>query len=60
MTDVAEAAQQQLHRNPKAQVCSTTVPPELPDAVELRVTGEVEFVDDADLTRKVAEEQGLP
>ena len=30
---------------------------DLPDAVEMRVTGEAEFVDDADLTHKVAQER---
>lgn len=57
MTMSPKQFSEQLHGNSKVEVCFYNGAMELPDAVEMRVTGEVEFVDDADLTRKVAEER---
>jgi pyridoxamine 5'-phosphate oxidase len=57
MTMSPKRFSEQLHRNPKAEVCFYNGATELPDAMELRVTGQVEFIDDADLTHKVAEER---
>jgi uncharacterized pyridoxamine 5'-phosphate oxidase family protein len=47
----------QLHANPKVEVCFYNGATELPDARMMRVTGAVEFVDDAELVRKVSEER---
>lgn len=47
----------QLHRNPRVEVCFFNGAAELPDARTMRVAGEVEFLDDVELTRKVAEER---
>jgi len=47
----------QLHQNPKVEVCFYNGASELPDAQMMRLTGAVEFVDDAELVRKVSEER---
>ena len=47
----------QLHRNPKVEVCFYNGATELPEAQMMRLTGAVEFVDDAELTRKVSDER---
>jgi pyridoxamine 5'-phosphate oxidase len=57
MTMSPKGFSRQLHANPKVEVCFYNGATELPDAVEMRVTGEVEFVDDAELTHKVAQER---
>jgi len=46
----------QLHQNPKVEVCFYNGATELPDAKMMRLTGAVEFVDDAELVRNVSEE----
>jgi uncharacterized pyridoxamine 5'-phosphate oxidase family protein len=57
MTMSPKRFSEQLHQNPKVEVCFFNGASDLPDARTLRVTGPVEFVDDAVLTRKVAEER---
>jgi len=47
----------QLHQNPKVEVCFYNGATELPEAQMMRLTGAVEFVDDAELVRKVSEER---
>jgi pyridoxamine 5'-phosphate oxidase len=58
MTMSPKSLSQQLHANPKVEICFYNGADELPDARMMRVSGEVEFVDDAGLTRRVAEERG--
>jgi pyridoxamine 5'-phosphate oxidase len=48
---------QQLHANPKAEVCFYNGAVELADSQSMRVTGAVEFVDDPDLIHKVSAER---
>ena len=57
MTMSPKRLSEQLHRNPKVEICFFNGAGELPDAEAMRVTGAVEFMDDAELTRKVAEER---
>lgn len=57
MTMSPKRLSEQLHQNPKVEVCFYNGATDLPDGRMLRVTGAVEFVDDAELTRKVAEER---
>ena len=47
----------QLHANPKVEVCFYNGAAELPDARSMRVTGAVEFVDDAELVARVCDER---
>ena len=47
----------QLHRNPKVEVCFYNGATELPEAKMMRLTGAVEFVDDAELVKKVSDER---
>ena len=47
----------QLHQNPKVEVCFYNGAAELPEAQMMRLTGAVEFVDDAELVRKVSAER---
>ena len=47
----------QLHENPKVEVCFYNGATELPEAKMMRLTGAVEFVDDAELVKKVSEER---
>jgi uncharacterized pyridoxamine 5'-phosphate oxidase family protein len=57
MTMSPKGFSHQLHHNPKVEVCFFNGAAELPDARSMRVTGEVEFVDDAELVHKVSEER---
>lgn len=50
---------EQLKSNPKVEVCFYNNPADLQGAKQMRVTGEVELVDDEELTRKVAEERAF-
>jgi pyridoxamine 5'-phosphate oxidase len=45
----------QLHKNPKVEVCFYNNPAELPQAKQMRVTGEVEFVEDAEIKQQIYE-----
>lgn len=45
----------QLHKNPKTEVCFYNNPPELPQAKAMRITGEVEFLEDQELIEKAYE-----
>ena len=47
----------QLHHNPKVEVCFYNGATELPEAQMMRLTGAVEFVDDAELVKKVSAER---
>jgi uncharacterized pyridoxamine 5'-phosphate oxidase family protein len=47
----------QLHANPKVEVCFYNGAAELQDARMMRVTGEVEFVDDQELIHKISVER---
>jgi uncharacterized pyridoxamine 5'-phosphate oxidase family protein len=47
----------QLHGNPKVEVCFYNGATELAEAQMMRLTGVVEFVDDAELIHKVSEER---
>jgi pyridoxamine 5'-phosphate oxidase len=47
----------QLHANPKVEVCFYNGASELAEAKMMRLTGAVEFVDDAELVKKVSEER---
>jgi pyridoxamine 5'-phosphate oxidase len=57
MTMSPKELSEQLHRDPRVEVCFFNGAAELPDARSLRVTGTVEFVDDADLVHRVSEER---
>ena len=52
MTMSPKGFSHQLHDNPKVEVCFYNGASELSDAVEMRVTGAVEFVHDAELTTR--------
>ena len=43
----------QLHKNPKVEICFYNNPPELQNAKQMRLRGEMEFLDDAELKKKV-------
>jgi pyridoxamine 5'-phosphate oxidase len=58
MTLSPKSLSRQLHANPKVEICFYNGAAELPEARMMRVAGEVEFVDDAGLTHRVAEERG--
>lgn len=47
----------QLHANPRVEVCFYNGAEELPEAKMMRVTGEVEFIDDQELVHKVSVER---
>jgi pyridoxamine 5'-phosphate oxidase len=47
----------QLHANPKVEVCFYNGATELPDARMMRLTGAVDFLDDAELVKKVSDER---
>ena len=49
----------QLKKNAKVEVCFYNSPAELQNAKQMRVTGEVEFVDDEALQKKVTAERGF-
>ncbi len=57
MTMSPKSLSAQLHRDARVEVCFYNGAADLPDARMMRVAGEIEFVDDADLTRKVAAER---
>jgi pyridoxamine 5'-phosphate oxidase len=57
MTMTRKSLSRQLHTNPKVEICFFNGACGLPDAQMMRVSGEVEFVDDDGLTRRVAEER---
>ena len=57
MTMSPKAFSAQLHANPKVEVCFYNGAGELPEARMMRLTGAVEFVDDAGLVKKVSEER---
>jgi uncharacterized pyridoxamine 5'-phosphate oxidase family protein len=57
MTMSPKSLSTQLHRNPRVEVCFYNGAAELPNARTMRVTGEVEFLDDIELARKGAEER---
>jgi len=47
----------QLHQNPKVEVCFYNGASDLGEAKMMRLTGAVEFVDDAELVKKVSDER---
>lgn len=47
----------QLHRNPKVEVCFYNNPPTLAKAMQMRLRGEIEFVDDPVLRHRIHEER---
>ena len=57
MTMSPKRFSEQLHADPKVEVCFYNGATELPEARQMRVTGVVQFVDDAELIRKVSEER---
>jgi len=57
MTMAPKGLSGQLHANPRVEVCFYNGASKLPDARMMRVTGAVEFVDDAELTHRVAQER---
>ena len=57
MTMSPKSLSRQLHANPKVEICFFDGESDLPDARMMRVSGEVEFLDDEGLTRRVAQER---
>jgi pyridoxamine 5'-phosphate oxidase len=57
MTMTPKQFSHQLHANPKVEVCFYNGAGELPEAKMMRLTGTVEFVDDAELLKKVSDER---
>lgn len=49
----------QLKKNPKIEVCFYNNPAELQDARQMRVTGEIEFLDDEELIGRVTQERAF-
>lgn len=49
----------QLKNNPKVEVCFYNNAEDLQDAKMMRVTGEIEFLDDEELKKKVVEERAF-
>jgi uncharacterized pyridoxamine 5'-phosphate oxidase family protein len=47
----------QLHANPKIEICFSNGASDMGDARMMRVSGEVEFLDDEGLTRRAAAER---
>ncbi len=47
----------QLHKNPKVEVCFYNHPTDLSQAKQMRLQGEVEFVDDPELKHRIHEER---
>jgi len=45
----------QLHKNPKVELCFYNNPAELQNAKSLRITGEIEFVDDEGIKKTIYE-----
>ena len=52
-----KAVQRQLKANPRVEVCFYNNPAELPNARQLRVSGAVEFVADADIIAKASNDR---
>jgi len=52
MTMSPKEVTKQLHKNPKVEVCFYNNPPGLQDTKQMRVTGEVEFLDDEQVREK--------
>jgi len=57
MTMTPKQLSEQLHRDARVEVCFYNGATELPDARSLRVSGEAEFLDDAELVHRVSEER---
>jgi pyridoxamine 5'-phosphate oxidase len=57
MTMNPKELSEQLHRDPRVEVCFYNGAGELPEAKSMRVTGAVEFLDDAELVHRVSEER---
>ena len=57
MTMAPKALSDQLHRDARVEVCFYNGASELPEATSMRVTGAVEFVDDAELVHQVSTER---
>jgi pyridoxamine 5'-phosphate oxidase len=57
MTMSPKALSEQLHHDPHVEVCFYNGAAELPSARSMRVTGAVEFLDDAELVHRVSEER---
>ncbi len=57
MTMSPKELSEQLHHDPRVEVCFFNGAGELPEAKSMRVTGVVEFVDDAELVHRVSEER---
>ena len=57
MTMNPKALSEQLHHDPQVEVCFYNSAGELPAARSMRVTGAVEFLDDAELIHRVSEER---
>jgi pyridoxamine 5'-phosphate oxidase len=49
----------QLEKNPKVEICFYNNASDLGDAKAMRVTGEVHFLEDEELTKKIAKERGF-
>ena len=47
----------QLHKNPKVEICFYNNPKDIAQAKQLRIMGEVEFVNDPELIHKMHEER---
>jgi uncharacterized pyridoxamine 5'-phosphate oxidase family protein len=59
MTMSPKELSKQLHRERHAEVCFYNGAGELPDARSLRVRGDAEFLDDAELIHRVSEERAV-
>lgn len=57
MTMSPKQLSEQLHHDPRVEVCFYNGAGELPDARSMRVTGAVEFLDDAELVHGVSQER---
>ena len=57
MTTSPKELSEQLHRDPHVEVCFYNGARQMPAAESMRVTGEVEFLDDAELVLRVSEER---
>lgn len=47
----------QLHNNPKVEICFYNNPSDLSQAIQMRLTGKVEFVNDPELKHRLHEER---
>ena len=59
MTMSPKRLSEQLHRDPRVEVCFYNGAEELPAAKSMRVTGAVEFIDDAELVHRVSDERAV-